>query len=114
MQTEPTRITPLPGLEPPTMPTGQLEAQVRAQIEALQSLGYVEAHHAGLCALAIVTARDLDTTTGHGKPYARANLLRVMNEILMSLPQPETASRDKLDDVIDAIRYGKDLSDVLP
>lgn len=74
-----------------------------AQIDELTRLGYVQAHHAGVCELARVTARDLDSSTGRGAPSGRANLLRVMNEVLASLPQPEATRRDALDEVVAAL-----------
>lgn len=97
----------LPGLEaptPPALPVGQLELHIRKQTDSLTDLGYLEDHHAGLVHLAIVTAQDIDRSQGRGAPSGRANLLRVMNEILESLPQPEAASKDKLDLVLDALR----------
>ena len=79
---------------------GSLEEAVRMQVEALQSLGYIESHHAAQVQLAVVAARDIDHSTGRGAPSGRANLLRVMNEILEGLPQPVAASADKLQEVL--------------
>jgi hypothetical protein len=96
----------LPGLELPSAKNegGDLvTTAVTAQVAALRSLGYIEDHHAGQVALALAAARDIDRSFGRGAPSGRANLLRVMNEILESLPQPETASKDKLDQVLQVI-----------
>lgn len=98
----------LTGLETPNLPQGDLESHVRKQLDALDQLGYLEAHHAGQRALALTCARDLDRSFGRGAPSGRANLLRVMNEILESLPQPEAASKDKLDEVVRAMRDSDD------
>jgi hypothetical protein len=95
----------LPGFEQPTPPVGPLEAAVTAQVDKLTELGYIESHHAGQVELAKVTARDIDRSFGKGAPSGRANLLRVMNEILETLPQPEAASKDKLDEVVEALRH---------
>ena len=103
---QPPEVHPtIPGLEPPTLPAGSLEAEVRRQVTKLQDLGYIEDHHAGLVALATATAADIDRTAGRGAPSGRANLLRVMNEILQTLPQPEMASKSKLDEVVDAMLH---------
>lgn len=80
----------------PTPPEGGLEKMVRVQVEKLRTLGYIEEHHSAKVELAIVAARDIDRSTGKGAPSGRANLLRVMNEILETLPQPEQASQDAL------------------
>lgn len=98
----------LPGLEPPTPPSGSLERSVRDQVTKLEQLGYIEAHHAGLVELALVTARDIDRSFGKGAPSGRANLLRVMKEIFEILPQPETASKDTLDELVAALRSDGD------
>lgn len=94
----------LPGLElsrwSETAEVGTLQHAVMQQVEALMKLGYIEPHHAGQVHLALVAARDIDTSTGRGAPSGRANLLRVMNEILERLPQPVAASADKLADVL--------------
>ena len=104
--TQPPEIQPtIAGLEPPTLPRGTVEAEVRRQVAKLQELGYIEDHHAGLVALAVATAADIDRSFGKGAPSGRANLLRVMNEILQTLPQPEMASKSKLDEVVDAMLH---------
>jgi hypothetical protein len=95
-------------LAPEASETGSLEESVRKQVARLRELGYIEGHHDGLVELAIVTARDIDRSFGRGAPSGRANLLRVMNEILDALPQPETASRDTLDEAIAAMRADSD------
>ena len=75
------------------------------QIEALHRLGYIEPHHAGQVQLALVAARDIDWSTGRGAPSGRANLLRVMNEILERLPRSlSAASTDKLAEVLMVLR----------
>ena len=93
-------------------PAGTLEIELGKQISALRDLGYIEPHHSGLVALALATAHDIDRSAGRGAPSGRANLLRVMNEILQTLPQPETASKDKLDDVIAALMHDDDAEGV--
>lgn len=100
-----TEAAMLPGLEPPKEADGSLAAAVAKQIEALKSLGYIEMNHAAQVELALVAARDIDRSFGKGAPSGRANLLRVMNEILESLPQPEAASKDKLDEVVAAMLH---------
>jgi hypothetical protein len=75
-------------------------------VEQLKKLGYIELHHAGMVELALHAARDVDRSYGRGAPSGRANLLRVMNEILESLPQPEAASKDALDGVVEALLAG--------
>ena len=79
---------------------GSLEHAVMLQVEALERLGYIEDHHKAQVMLAVVAARDIDHSTGRGAPSGRANLLRVMNEILERLPQPVAASLDKLSEVL--------------
>jgi hypothetical protein len=100
--------TTLPGFDVAAPPAGDLETHVQKQITKLQALGYIEDHHAGLVQLALVTARDIDRSFGKGAPSGRANLLRVMNEVLSTLPQPEAASRDSLEQVVAALRSDTD------
>ena len=115
MATNPPRDQPtIAGLDLPIIEAGTLEVEVRKQVTALQDLGYLERHHAGLVALATTTARDLDRSFGRGAPSGRANLLRVMNEILMTLPQPEAASKDKLDEVVAAMMHDDDDTEAVP
>lgn len=90
----------LPGLERPKDDPDQIgpvEIGITAQVAQLTADGWITGHHAGLVALALRTARDVDQSTGKGAPSGRANLLRVMNEILDSLPSPEDQSGDALD-----------------
>lgn len=101
----------LPGMEPPRVPAGSLEAAVEKQIEKLRELGYIEDHHEGQVALALLTARNIDGSQGRGRPSGMAMILRVMNEILEALPQPETASVDTLGDVVRALRENVDEAD---
>lgn len=95
----------LDGLELPAAPVnaGSMEKAVHAQVEVLRRLSYIEPHHAAQVELALHAARDLDRSVGRGAPSGRANLLRVMNEILESLPQPEAASKDALDGVLELL-----------
>ena len=93
----------IPGLEQATPSAGSLEQATTKQIDRLRELGYLEDHHAGLAELARVAARDIDLSFGRGAPSGRANLLRVMNEIFESLPQPEQASKDALSEVVAAL-----------
>lgn len=92
----------LPGMEEEALYGGEigpLERAVQLQIEALQRMGIIEEHHVGQCVLARAAARDIDRSTGKGAPSGRAQLLRVMNEILATLPAPETQSKDQLDEL---------------
>ncbi len=82
---------------------GAVEAAVLKQVAKLRDLGYVEDHHAGLVQLAVMTARDVDMSFGRGAPSGRANLYRVLNEVLEQLPHPEAASTDVLQEVLAAI-----------
>lgn len=115
--TNPDETAPmLPGLEPPAEQPGDgltVEAAMRQQLTKLRELGYIEDHHAGLVLLAITTARDIDRSQTKGMPSGRANLYRVMNEILERIPQPEAASKDALDSVLDAIRHDDDADEVI-
>jgi hypothetical protein len=102
-------VTELPGLEQANgqllvMAAGELEQAVTAQVDELTRQGYIEPRHAAQVKLAQVTARDIDRSWGRGAPSGRANLLRVMNEILALLPQPVAASTDKLDDIVALLR----------
>src|SRR5690606_32202726 len=82
----------LPGLEvkkdDPNV-IGPVEAGISEQVDRLRGDGWITPHHAGFVALALRAARDVDQSAGKGAPSGRANLLRVMNEILESLPHPE-------------------------
>lgn len=84
---------------------GDLESGVKAQIKELESQGVIRAEHSGIVALAIRAAREADQSEGIGAPSGRAALLKTMNEILSSLPQPEnTGGSSELDRVLEAIR----------
>jgi hypothetical protein len=101
-----------PGLfdvTPPAWGVGGMEQATKTQLDKLRELGYIEDHHAGLVQLALVTARTIDRSEGKGAPSGTANLLRVMNEILESVPQPESASKDTLDAVVEALRHDEDV-----
>lgn len=76
---------------------GPVETGITKQVNQLTADGWVTTNHAGYVALAIRAARDVDQSAGKGAPSGRANLLRVMNEILESLPHPEDTSGDALD-----------------
>lgn len=105
----------LPGMElgrvEGSAPEGTLQHSVALQVRALQTMGYIEEHHAAQVHLALVAARDIDMSTGRGAPSGRANLLRVMNEILERLPQPEAASVDKLGEVLTVLQGASEDND---
>lgn len=82
---------------------GPVEQGIAEQVEILKADGWITAHHAGQVALAVRTARDVDQSQGRGAPSGRANLLRVMKEVLEMLPQPEAAAGDALDKALVAI-----------
>ena len=102
----------LAGLEPPKPATGagSMELAVAKQVEVLRTQGYIEDNRAGQVELALHAARDVDRSFGRGAPSGRANLLRVMNEILDSLPQPEAASSDALAGVVEALLADDDMA----
>lgn len=80
-----------------TTEAGPVELGIAVQIERLTEDGWITGHHAGQVALAIRAARDVDQSQGKGAPSGRANLLRVMKEILEMLPQPEQAADGALE-----------------
>lgn len=101
------RSEKVPGLfdlEQPAREKGPLEEAIEVQIAALEADGFIDAKHAGLKQLALTAARDVDRSEGRGAPSGRANLLRVMNEILANVPQPEQANQDQLDAAVEALR----------
>ncbi|MFJ3394009.1 hypothetical protein [Leifsonia aquatica] len=89
---------------------GYVETETRKQIEKLRELGYIQDHHAGQVALAIVTARALDQSGQRGAASGRANLSRAMKEIFEMLPAPEVASTDDLKLTLDRILAEEDSS----
>lgn len=89
--------TPNPG------EAGYVERETAKQIEKLRDMGYIQDHHAGQVALAIVTARALDQSGQRGAASGRANLSRAMKEIFEMLPAPEVASTDNLAQALDRI-----------
>lgn len=106
----------LPGLElPAPAPSGGTVVRdaMQRQLDKLRSLGYIEEHHDGLVQLALTVAADIDRSGGKGAPSGRANLYRVMNEILETIPQPEAASKDALDATLDAMRHDDDADEVI-
>lgn len=94
----------LPGFEQGSTKKGEpgfVEAATLRMIEKLEADGWITVHHAGPCALAIVTARRVDSSEGRGAPSGQANLLRAMKEIFELLPTPENASSDALDKALE-------------
>lgn len=82
---------------------GPVETGVADQISRLMVDGLVTQHHAARVQLAMRAARDVDQSAGKGAPSGRANLLRVMNEILAELPALEVQSTTDLDRVLEAM-----------
>lgn len=107
----------LPGLELPIAPEVPGDESVyvatRRQLAQLAKLGYIEEHHAGKVQLALAAARDIDRSQGRGAPSGRANLYRVMNEILETIPQPEAASKDALDATLEAMMHDDAADEVI-
>lgn len=89
-----------------TLEAGPVEIGIGVQIEKLTADGWITGHHAGQVALAVRAARDVDQSQGKGAPSGRANLLRVMKEILEMLPQPEQQTSGALDKALEAIMSG--------
>lgn len=99
----------LPGFatnRPESKEPGPVELGITEQIEKLTADGWITGHHAGQVALAVRAARDVDQSQGKGAPSGRANLLRVMKEILEMLPQPEQQTSGALDRALEAIMAG--------
>lgn len=86
-----------------SLEAGPVEMGITEQIEKLTQDGFITTHHAGQVALAVRAARDVDQSQGKGAPSGRANLLRVMKEILEMLPQPEQQTSGALDRALEAI-----------
>ena len=107
----------LPGMELPGVPEVGSDESVyeatRRQLQQLAKLGYIEEHHAGKVQLALAAARDIDRSQGRGAPSGRANLYRVMNEILETIPQPEAASKDALDATLQAMMHDDEADEVI-
>lgn len=103
----------LPGLEQPSAwsplssAPGPLELALDKQLDALRREELLGDLHAGRVELARSAARDLDRSVGRGAPSGRANLLRVYNEILDGLPQPETAAANTMDELAALLRDGE-------
>ncbi len=96
----------LPGFEPQRPDAGEpgyMEQETRKQINKLTELGYLQEHHAGQVALAIVTARQIDRLDGRGAASGQANLSRALKEIFEMLPQPEAATGDTFEAAVQAI-----------
>lgn len=86
---------------------GPVERGVTEQVEQLRRDGWITVHHAGTVALVLRAARDVDESAGKGAPSGRANLLRVMNEILAELPAPEAAQDGALEKALEALNGHK-------
>lgn len=82
---------------------GPVESGVAEQISKLIADGLVTQHHSARVQLALRAARDVDQSAGKGAPSGRANLLRVMNEILAELPALEVQSTTDLDRMLEAM-----------
>lgn len=115
--TNPDETPTLAGLEIPEAAPNGLGTVVydamRRQIAQLVKLGYIEEHHVGKVQLALTVAADIDRSGSRGAPSGRANLYRVMNEILETIPQPEAASKDALDATLEAMRHDEDADEVI-
>ncbi|HXG71278.1 hypothetical protein [Plantibacter sp. RU18] len=96
----------LPGMgpsEPNADKAGYVERETRKQIEALRTQGFIEDHHAGQVALAIVTAQSLDRASTRDAASGRANLTRAMKEVFEMLPQPAAVSASLLEKALAVI-----------
>lgn len=92
----------------PEVKPGAVEIGVKNQLDALETAGHLTAEHAGVRALALTAARDVDMSTGVGAPSGRAQLLRTLNEILASLPvAPPAAEQDAFNAALEAITAPK-------
>ncbi|GAB2558734.1 hypothetical protein GCM10027033_14860 [Leucobacter ruminantium] len=96
----------LPGFEPPARDNsepGYVETETAKQIDKLREMGYIQDHHAGQVALAIVTARQIDRLEGKGAASGQANLSRALKEVFEMLPMPEAATGDTFEAAVRAI-----------
>lgn len=86
---------------------GPVSQGVSAQVTALQDAGVLDAKHAGMVALAVATAHEIDreTLTG-GKAYGKAQLISALNAILENLPELDANANDLMDKALSAILSG--------
>lgn len=92
----------------PEVKPGAVEIGVKNQLDALEKAGHLTAEHAGVRALALTAARDVDMSAGQGAPSGRAQLLRTLNEILASLPvAPPAAEEDKFYAALEVVKAPK-------
>lgn len=73
---------------------GYVETELGKQISRQQAAGEVDDRHAGIVALAVVAARNVDNMGYVGRPSGRANMLRAAREVFEMLPEPETGQAD--------------------
>lgn len=86
---------------------GPVSQGVSAQVTALQEAGVLDAKHAGMVALAVATAHEIDreTLTG-GKAYGKAQLISALNAILENLPELDANANDLMEKALSAILSG--------
>lgn len=96
----------VPGLEPETARPGigYVEREMRTQIQRMAASGEVDDRHAGLIALAMVAARNVDTMGFEGRPSGRANMLRAAREVFEMLPEVQAVDTDGFQEIVAALR----------
>ncbi len=86
---------PLPGLEPPAIPAGEVEAAARRTIVALEAQDLIAERDAVLTQALVTLARQYDrAAAGAAKSYAVANLHAQLLATIEQLPRLEEGDDD--------------------
>lgn len=103
----------LPGLAPKAPVKGFVEVETEKTLNALRASGAISDVNAGLAALALIAARNVDTMGAVGAPSGRASVLSSAKDIFLALMPESTqdSSESVLAGVLKAITNDNDADD---
>lgn len=97
----------LPGFsmpEPPPHEEGEVEAATRQAIEVLRAGGWVTEAHAHIAALAITSARKLDSLPDNEKGYSHSQVTQAVAKVFEMLPTPDAGQDMKWKEFMDMLQ----------
>lgn len=98
----------LPGLEPKEPEPGTVKHEMSKQIEKLREDKLITEAHAGIVALALLAAENVDRMGQIGAPSGRANLLKATADVFAMLPVPPEGQSATVETIIAAIMADDD------
>ena len=93
---------------------GFVEAMLLDQIARQYADGELDARHAASVALAVLSARNVDSMGPGEKAYAKAQLITATNAVFSSLPKPVERSTDDFQETVRSIMFGAEADQSVP